>query len=124
MKSLNRVTLMGHVVAKPEIRKTKSDKLVSSFAIATNNEWYDADGVKQQSVDFHRIVAWEGLAKLCESSLEKGSPVYIEGRLVHRSYEGNDQMKHFVTEVVLNKVNILRWSGERSHIESEELAAA
>lgn len=65
MKSVNRVTLLGHMVADPEVKSTKTQKSVSSFAIATNNEWYDAEGELKKSVDFHRVVAWEGLADLC-----------------------------------------------------------
>ena len=48
---------MGHLVADPEIKSTKSGKSVNTFALATNNEWFDSDGVLQKSVDYHRIVA-------------------------------------------------------------------
>ena len=64
MKSVNRVTFLGHVVADPNLNKTKNGKSVTNFALATNNEWLDGDGVLQKSVDYHRIVAWEGLANL------------------------------------------------------------
>ena len=124
MKSVNRVTVLGHVVADPELKSTKSGKSVSSFAIATNNEWFDSDGVLQKSVDFHRIVAWEGLAELCAKYLFKGSPVYIEGRLSNRAYEGKDKIKRFVTEVVLNNLHILKWKEENKVVETKELAAA
>lgn len=124
MKSVNRVTVLGHVVADPELKSTKSGKSVSSFAVATNNEWFDADGVLQKSVDFHRVVAWEGLAELCAKYLFKGSPVYLEGRLSNRAYEGKDKIQRFVTEIILNKLNILKWKEESKAVEIKELAAA
>ncbi|MFA5855540.1 MAG: single-stranded DNA-binding protein [Candidatus Gracilibacteria bacterium] len=108
MKSLNRVTLLGNVTADPELKKTATTgKSVISFAIATNNEWLDNEGVLQKSADFHRIVAWERLAEICGKYLKKGSPVLLEGRLVNRSYEGKDNLRHYVTEVVASDIRLL-----------------
>jgi len=123
MKSLNRVTFMGHLVADPEIKSTKSGKSVSTFALATNNEWFDSDGVLQKSVDYHRIVAWESLADLCKKFLRKGSPVYLEGRLTNRAYEGKDKLRHYITEVVLNQLQILQWEASKKAVQAKELAA-
>lgn len=124
MKSLNRVTFMGHLVADPEIKSTKSGKSVSTFALATNNEWFDSDGVLQKSVDYHRIVAWESLADLCKKFLRKGSPVYLEGRLTNRAYEGKDKLRHYITEVVLNQLQILQWEASKKAVQTKELAMA
>ena len=124
MKSLNRVTFMGHLVADPEIKSTKSGKSVSTFALATNNEWFDSDGVLQKSVDYHRIVAWESLADLCKKFLRKGSPVYLEGRLTNRAYEGKDKLRHYITEVVLNQLQILQWEASKKAVQAQELAVA
>lgn len=122
MRSVNRITLLGHVVAKPELRKTKTNKSVSTFAIATNNEWFDTDGIKQKSVDFHRVVAWEHLAEISSKHLDKGTPIYLEGRLSHRSYKGKDDMTYYVTEVIATTIHILRWKAEKKAVETEELA--
>lgn len=123
MKSVNKVTLLGHIVNDPELKKTKTGKSVSSFALATNNEWYDSDGQLKRTTDFHRIVAWEKLAEICCKHLKKGSPVYMEGRLTNRSYEGKDKVQYFVTEVVAGSLHILKWETEKKAIESVELAA-
>lgn len=123
MKSINRVTLLGHLTADPEKRTTKSGKSVVTFALATNNEWCDSDGVLQKKVDFHRIVAWEKLADLVHKYLKKGSPIYIEGRLTNRSYEGKDTMRRFITEVVLRELHILKWLDDKKAIHTKELAA-
>lgn len=108
MKSLNRVTLLGNVTADPELKKTATtQKSVLTFAIATNNEWYDNEGVVQKTTDFHRVVAWERLAEICAKYLKKGSPIYLEGRLVNRSYEGKDNLRHYITEVVATDLRLL-----------------
>lgn len=122
MKSINHVSILGHVVADPQIKSTKSGKSVLSFAIATNNEWLDAEGTLKKSADFHRVVAWEGLAEICSKHLRKGSPVFVEGRLTNRAYEGADKIMHYVTEVVLNDVHLLRFEKEQQTVESKELA--
>ncbi len=122
MKSINKVEILGHVVADPQIKSTKSGKSVSSFAIATNNEWLDQEGTLKKSADFHRVVAWEKLAEICTKHLRKGSPVLIQGRLTNRAYEGNDKMMRYVTEVVLNDVHLFKYEKERETVESQELA--
>lgn len=121
MKSINRVTLLGHIVADPELKSTKSSKPVTSFAIATNNEWYDAEGELKKSTDFHRVVAWDHLAELCTKFLQKGSPIFLEGRLTNRSYEGKDNMTHYITEVVATHVTLLEYAETRKHIETKTL---
>ncbi len=124
MKSVNRVTLLGHLVADPEIKITKTGKKVSNFALATNNEWFDHNGELQSSVDFHRIVAWEKLADITSTYLKKGQPVLLEGRLTHRSYEGKDKLRHYITEVVVSNLHLLSWRQDRNSIEAKELAAS
>lgn len=124
MRSINQVTLLGHLAADPELRTTKNGKSVLSFALATNNEWLDNEGEKKRSVDFHRIVAWEGLAERCSTSIRKGSPVFVGGRLSNRSYEGSDKSMHYITEVVANNVHLLNWEQNAKAVETRELAAA
>lgn len=123
MRSVNKVTLLGHIVNDPELKKTKNGKSVSSFSIATNNEWNDVDGNPKRSADFHRIVTWDKLAEIAVKHIKKGFPVYLEGRLTNRSYEGKDKIQYFVTEIVVSAINILKWQNEKKEIETLELAA-
>ena len=122
MRSINRVTFLGHIVADPEVKITKNQKKVSSFALATNNEWFDTEGELKKSVDFHRIVAWDHLAEVSGKYLRKGSPILLEGRLTNRSYEGKDKSMHYVTEVVATDVHLLKWEEQQKAVRSEELA--
>lgn len=117
---MNRVTLKGNLVADPDVRQTKSGKKVATFSVATNSDWFDQDGVLQKSVDFHRVVAWEGLAKVSEKYLTKGAPVLLEGKLTNRSYEGKDKVRRFTTEVLLKDLHLLNKKPEN---EKEALAA-
>jgi single-strand DNA-binding protein len=123
MKSVNRVTLLGHIVADLELKSTKTGKPVVSFAIATNNEWFDAEGELKKSADFHRVVAWDHLADLCSKFLQKGSPIYLEGRLTNRSYEGKDNLTHYLTEVVATHVTLLQIAESKKNIEPKTLEA-
>lgn len=108
MRSVNKVILMGNLAADPELRSTKTGKSVANFAIATNNVWRNDDGEKQSTADFHRVIAWQGLANLCEKYLKKGSPVYIEGRLHNRNFEDKEKQRHFVTEITAESVNFIQ----------------
>lgn len=114
MKSLNRVMLIGHLAADPEARQTKSGISVVNFPIATNHLTKDENGEKKEIVDFHRIVAWGKLADVCEEYLCKGMAVYVEGRLINRSYEDKDKNRHYMTEIVIHDLNILTWKKSKS----------
>lgn len=109
MKCLNRVSLLGHLVAKPEVRETKNGNSVANFAIATNRRWKDANGEKQGKTDFHRVVAWRKLGELCGEYLKKGSSVYLEGEIRNRSYDTDNGEKKYITEIIAKDVNILTW---------------
>lgn len=124
MRSVNKVILMGNLVADPEVRSTKSGKNVANFAIATNNVWHNDDGERQTTADFHRVIAWQGLAEQCEKYLSKGSPVYIEGRIHNRSYEDKDNQRRFFTEITAERVNFIQTKrakdGEQVMLREEE----
>ncbi len=109
MRSLNKVFLMGHLAADPELRQTKSGFSVANFPLATNRSVKTDNGDKSEITDFHRIIVWRGLADVCEQYLAKGSAVYIEGKIVNRSFEDKTGNRHFRTEITADDVNILTW---------------
>lgn len=104
---LNKVMVIGRVTQKPEKRMTQSGQGVTSFSVATNRRWKDAGGQQQEQAEFHNIVAWGKLADICEQYLDKGRRVYIEGRLQTRSWEGQDGVKRYRTEIVANNMIML-----------------
>ncbi|MBM4166519.1 MAG: single-stranded DNA-binding protein [Ignavibacteria bacterium] len=106
-KSLNKVTLIGHLGKDPEIRYTKSGMAVASFSLATNATWQDQDGNQQEKTEWHNIIAWTKLAEICQQWLKKGHQIYLEGRLQTRNWDDNAGVKHYITEIVMNDMIML-----------------
>ncbi len=105
-RTLNKVQLIGHLGADPEVRYTSSGTQVATFSLATNRQWQGKDGTLQEETDWHTIVVWDKLAQICSEHLTKGRLVYIEGRLQNRSWESEGQ-KRYKTEVVASDMLIL-----------------
>src|SRR6266480_1774083 len=106
-KSLNRVQLIGNLTRDPELRYTPSGTAVCSFRIATNRNWVTETGEKKEEVEFHRIVAWNKLAELCNQLLTKGAKVYFHGRLSTRSWTTQDGIQKSTTEIVVDDMIVL-----------------
>lgn len=106
--SINKVLLIGHLGAKPELKNLESGQAVCTFSIATNEKWTDKDNKKQERTEWHRIVTWGKTAENCEKYLDKGRQVYVEGRLQTRSWDDKDSgEKKYMTEVVAMIVQFL-----------------
>lgn len=104
--NLNKVILVGRVVADPEIRSTPSGQQVCSFRMATNRVWKDKENQRQESTEFHNIVLWQNLAEIASRFLTKGSLVLIEGRLQTRSWEDSSGNKRYRTEVIGERMQL------------------
>ncbi|MFA6423006.1 MAG: single-stranded DNA-binding protein [Patescibacteria group bacterium] len=107
MLSVNRATILGNLTRDPELRSTPTGRNVCSFSIATNRRWSGDDGAQQEAVEYHDIVAWGKLAEMVNSMLKKGKPVYVEGRLQTRSWDGQDGIKRYKTEIVADFISAL-----------------
>jgi len=105
MVGVNKVILLGNLGHSPEVRKTQTGDPVASFSLATTESWRDkATGERKDRTEWHKVVIFnEGLVKVAEQYLKKGSKVYIEGQLRTREYDGRDGVKRYATEVVLAK---------------------
>lgn len=110
---INKVILIGNLGADPEIRYTQNETTVANFNIATTETWVQ-DGEKKEKTEWHRIVAFGNLAEIIKDYLEKGSKVYIEGRLQTRSWEDSDGNKKYTTEIVARELKMLDNRRERS----------
>ena len=106
-RSLNKVMLIGNLTKDPELKYTSQGTAVVNMTIATNRSWKNAKGEAQDEATFHRIVAWQKLAEICSKLLFKGRKVYIEGRLVTRSWDDEHGNKKYVTEIVANELLLL-----------------
>jgi len=118
MKSVNKVILLGNVTRDPELKQTTGGQSVCTFGLATNRIWKDANGEKQSLAEYHNVVSWGGLAEFCGQYVQKGKPLFIEGYLKTRSWDGPEGTKIFRTEVVAENVVLLgqkeSGSGERA----------
>ena len=101
-RSLNRVLLIGNLTRDPELKYTPSGTAVCSFGVATNRSWKTAEGETKEDTQYHRIIAWQKLAELCGKLLTKGRKVYLEGRLVYRTFTGRDGVQRTVSEIILD----------------------
>ncbi|BBE74334.1 single-stranded DNA-binding protein [Oharaeibacter diazotrophicus] len=102
-RSINRVTLLGHLGADPESRRTQDGRLVVTFRIATGEAWRDkTTGERKETTDWHTVVIFnEGLAKVAEQYLRRGSHVCVEGQLKTRKWQDQSGQDRYATEVVL-----------------------
>jgi len=104
--NLNKVMLIGNLTREPESKSTPSGQTVTNFTMATNRAWTDKDGQKQQKAEFHNIVAWGKLGDICAQYLKKGGLLYAEGRLETRSWDGQDGVKRYKTEIILENMQM------------------
>jgi single-strand DNA-binding protein len=109
--NLNKAMIIGNVTRDPEIRNTPMGSQVASFAVATNSVWKDQSGQKQEKVEYHNIVAWKRLAEICGQYLHKGSKIYVEGRIQTRDWTGQDGVKRYRTEIVMENMIMLDRAG-------------
>ncbi len=99
--------LIGNLTRDPELRYTPGGVAVASFGLATNRRWTAQTGEQKEDAQFHRIVAWNKLGELCSQLLTKGKRVYVEGRLQHKEWTGNDGIKRKDTEIIISDMIIL-----------------
>ncbi len=91
----------------PEMRATSSGTNVASFSIATSRKWRDKNGEWQDETQWHNIVVWANQAEFVTNYTKKGSRIYVEGRLTHRSWEDQSGVKKYMTEVVADSIILL-----------------
>ena len=117
-RSLNSVQLIGNLTRDPELRYTPTGIAVCTIGIATNRNWTTDSGEKKEEVEFHRVVAWNKLAELCSQLLNKGSKVYVHGRLSTRSWTGQDGQQRTTTEIIIDDMIVL--SGKKEAVAEGE----
>ncbi len=105
--NLNKVFLIGRLAADPESRMTPGGQMVTTVRIATNRVWNNrSTGEKQEHVEFHTVVAWANLAEIVSKYLRKGQMAFFEGRLQTRSWQGQDGVKRYRTEIVAENMQL------------------
>lgn len=124
MRCVNKVILIGNLTRDPELRQTTSGQSVVTFGLATNREWMTKDARKQQSSEFHELVAWAKLGEICNQYLKKGKLVYVEGYLKTRSKLMPDGTKKFRTEIVVQDMIMLEKRAKTDDEQDKKLLEA
>ncbi len=108
MASLNKVLLIGNLTRDPELRYVPSGSAVASFTLAMNRVYKLQTGEKKEEVSFVKVIVWGRMAEVCGEYLSKGSPVFVEGRLQSRSWDGPDGQKRSAMEVIAVNIQFLK----------------
>ena len=105
--SVNKVILIGRLGNDPEVRKSQDDNSIVTLSLATSESWKDRNtGERREKTEWHRVVIFSnGLAKIAEKFLKKGSKIYIEGQIQTRKYTDQAGVEKYTTEIVLNNFN-------------------
>jgi single-strand DNA-binding protein len=113
--SLNRVMIIGNLGQDPELRYTANQTPVATFSVATTDYRVGADGQRQETTDWHRVVVWSKMAENCAKFLAKGRTVFVEGKLQTRSWDDKQTgQKRYQTEIVAQNVQFLNSPGQRA----------
>ena len=107
MRGLNKVMLIGHLGADPEVRHLEQNQVVANFRLATNRSYTNKAGEKVEETEWHRVVSWGKLAEIIEQYVHKGSMVYVEGRLTTRQWQDKEGNERYTTEVRCESLQML-----------------
>ena len=102
---MNKIILIGRMSKDIEIRYAQNQKEVGNFDLAVNRNYKNANG--EYDTDFFKCIAWGNLAKTIQTYTSKGSQIAIEGRVENRTYQANDGTNRYVTEVVVEGMQLL-----------------
>ena len=106
--SVNKVMLIGNLGGDPEVRYMTNGDPVTSFSLATTESWRDKlSGEKKEQTEWHRVVVYGKLAEIIGKYAQKGSHMYVEGRLRTRKWIDGQEQNRFTTEIVANEIHVL-----------------
>ena len=124
-RSVNKVILIGHLGADPEVRYTQGGTAVANIRLATNESYNDrTSGERVERTEWHRVVAWGKLAEIVEQYLRKGRQIYVEGRLQTRQWTDKDNNTRYTTEIRANEMVMLGGRGAPDDSGSDETQVA
>ncbi len=104
---LNRASVLGRLTRDPELKTTPSGKTVANMTVATSYGWKDQAGNRQEKSEFHNCVLWGKLGEIAGQYLVKGQRVFVEGRIETRSWDGQDGVKRYRTEIIAKDMIML-----------------
>ena len=107
-RGINKVILIGNLGQKPEMRYTQTNTAVATLGLATSESWKDKEsGEMREKTEWHRVVFFGKLAEICEQYLDKGSQIYVEGKLQTRKWQDKEGNDKYTTEIQGLSMNML-----------------
>ena len=107
-RGVNKVILVGNLGQKPEMRYTATQTAVANISIATTESWKDKEsGENRDKTEWHRVVFFGNLAEIAERYLDKGSSVYVEGKIQTRKWQDKEGKDRWTTEILGNQLTML-----------------
>ena len=114
-RGVNKVILVGNLGQKPDMKYTQSNTAVANLSLATSESWKDKDsGDLKTKTEWHRVVYFGKLAEIAEQYLDKGSKVYVEGKLQTRKWQDHAGSDRYTTEVLGQELTMLDSRGDSS----------
>ena len=114
--TMNKISVIGNVGNDPEMRYTPNGNPVTSFNVATNRRWTNAEGEQQEETEWFRVNAWNRLAETCNQYVTKGMKVYVDGRLSSSPYVSRDGEPRAGNEIYALDVQFLDRPGGRKRV--------
>ena len=106
MSGINKVILIGNLGAKPELKYSSSNTAITNLSVATSESWVDKNtGQKQEKTEWHRVSVFGKLAEVISNYCDKGSKVYIEGKLQTRKWQDKNGADRYTTEIIVSGFN-------------------
>jgi|TARA_B100000767_G_scaffold53593_1_gene49241 single-strand DNA-binding protein len=107
LSGVNKVILVGNLGKDPEVRYLDSGVAVANISLATTENYKNKNGDRVSQTEWHDVVLWRGLAEVAEKYLEKGSSVYIEGKIRTSKWVDKENITRYKTEIMADKMNML-----------------
>ena len=124
-RGVNKVILVGNLGQKPEIRYTKDSKPIASFSIATSESWKDkTTGDMVEKTEWHKVTFFGRIAEVAEQYLDKGSKVFVEGKLQTDKWEDENGNKRSATKIIGNNMQMLDSRGSNNSSSFDESSSA
>ena len=111
-RGVNKVILIGHIGANPELRYLPSGSAATTLSLATNESWKDKQtGERQERTEWHRVVCFNRLGEIAGEYIKKGSRVYVEGSLRTRKWQDSQGHEKYTTEIIASELQMLDAKG-------------
>ena len=112
MSSVNKIFLLVNCGQEPQVKMFDNGDSITTFSLATSDQWTDKQGEKRESTEWFTCVAYRQLAKIAADFVKKGSKVFVEGRIKTRSWDNKEGVKQYRTEVEVLKLLVLDKRGD------------